>query len=87
MNGGEVIGEVLARNGVQAVFTLCGGNISPILVGGPYSNMIANVVATQFGMAMNWPLGSAIAVVILIIVVGILTLSDRFERVGRLNLG
>ena len=42
--------------------------------------MIANVVATQFGMAMNWPLGSAIAVVILIIVVGILTLSDRFER-------
>lgn len=33
MNGGEVIGEVLARNGVQAVFTLCGGHISPILVG------------------------------------------------------
>ena len=71
-------------------FTFClaaGDFISPILVGGPYSNMIANVVATQFGMAMNWPLGSAIAVVILIIVVGILTLSDRFERVGRLNLG
>jgi len=71
-------------------FTFClaaGDFISPILVGGPYSNMIANVVATQFGMAMNWPLGSAIAVVILIIVVAILTISDRFERVGRLNLG
>jgi acetolactate synthase-like protein len=33
MNGGELIGEVLARNGVQHVFTLCGGHISPILVG------------------------------------------------------
>ena len=33
MNGGEVIGEVLARNGVGHVFTLCGGHISPILVG------------------------------------------------------
>ncbi len=32
-NGGQVIGEVLARNGVQHIFTLCGGHISPILVG------------------------------------------------------
>jgi acetolactate synthase-like protein len=32
-NGGAIIGEVLARHGVQFVFTLCGGHISPILVG------------------------------------------------------
>jgi acetolactate synthase-1/2/3 large subunit len=32
-HGGDVVGEVLARHGVGHVFTLCGGHISPILVG------------------------------------------------------
>ena len=31
-NGGERIAEVLARQGVRTLFTLCGGHISPILV-------------------------------------------------------
>ena len=33
MNGGEIIGRVLKAQGVGALFTLCGGHISPILVG------------------------------------------------------
>ena len=33
MNGGERVAEVLASHGVQFLFTLCGGHISPILVG------------------------------------------------------
>ena len=32
MNGGELVAEVLYRNGVRFLFTLCGGHISPILV-------------------------------------------------------
>ncbi|MGE3668464.1 MAG: thiamine pyrophosphate-binding protein [Polyangiaceae bacterium] len=32
-NGGAIIGEVLASRGVEYLFTLCGGHISPILVG------------------------------------------------------
>ena len=32
-NGGSIVGEVLARHGVRLLFTLCGGHISPILVG------------------------------------------------------
>ena len=32
MNGGDRIAEVLVRQGVQSLFTLCGGHISPILV-------------------------------------------------------
>ncbi len=32
-NGGTIIGEALARHGVQHLFTLCGGHISPILIG------------------------------------------------------
>jgi acetolactate synthase-1/2/3 large subunit len=33
MNGGDHIAEVLVRQGVRFLFTLCGGHISPILVG------------------------------------------------------
>ena len=32
-NGGAIIGEVLARHGVKFLYTLCGGHISPILIG------------------------------------------------------
>ncbi len=32
-HGGDIVGDVLARQGVSHVFTLCGGHISPILVG------------------------------------------------------
>lgn len=33
VNGGDRIAEALQRHGVRALFTLCGGHISPILVG------------------------------------------------------
>ena len=33
MNGGERIAQVLKQEGVEFIFTLCGGHISPILVG------------------------------------------------------
>lgn len=32
MNGGDIVSQVLRTQGVQQVFTLCGGHISPILV-------------------------------------------------------
>jgi acetolactate synthase-like protein len=32
-HGGDIIGAVLAEQGVQCVYTLCGGHISPILTG------------------------------------------------------
>jgi len=33
VNGGEAIAAILQRHGVRVLFTLCGGHISPILVG------------------------------------------------------
>ena len=33
MNGGECIASVLRSHGVEFLFTLCGGHISPILKG------------------------------------------------------
>ena len=75
---------------VGFTFTFCfsfGDFISPRLVGGPYSNMISNVISTQFGQAMDWPFGSALSMIMLIIVLAVITASDRFERAGRLDLG
>ena len=75
---------------VGFTFTFCfsfGDFISPRLVGGPYSNMISNVISTQFGQAMDWPFGSALSMIMLFIVLAVITASDRFERAGRLDLG
>lgn len=33
MNGGEIIAQLLKKHGVECMFTLCGGHISPIFVG------------------------------------------------------
>jgi thiamine pyrophosphate-dependent acetolactate synthase large subunit-like protein len=33
MHGGDLIAQVLERQGVKFLFTLCGGHISPILTG------------------------------------------------------
>ncbi len=72
-----------------ATFTFCltiGDFVAPFLVGGANGAMIATVVQSQFGTALNWPLGSALSIVLLVIVLTIISLSDRIERAGRLDL-
>jgi spermidine/putrescine transport system permease protein len=82
----------LSMPGVIAglTFTFCltfGDFVAPFLVGGPNGFMIANIVQTQFGAALNWPLGAALSIVMLMIVLTIISLSDRLERAGRIDLG
>jgi len=70
--------------GFTMTFCLSFGDfIAPFLVGGPGGMMVANVIASQFGASLNWPLGSALAIVMLMIVLTIITISDRFERLGQ----
>ncbi|HEY0212149.1 MAG TPA: ABC transporter permease [Paenirhodobacter sp.] len=73
--------------GVAAGFTLTfclsfGDFVAPFLVGGPDGSLIANVITTQFGSALNWPLGSALSVVMLVVVLGVVSMGDRAERRG-----
>lgn len=77
----------LSLPGIAAGFTLTfclsfGDFVAPFLVGGPDGNLVANVITTQFGSALNWPLGSALSVVMLLIVLAIVSLGDRLERRG-----
>ena len=77
----------LSMTGVVAGFTMTfclafGDFIAPMPVGGPDGQMIANVIASQFGASLNWPLGSALALIMLVIILCIISASDRFERLG-----
>ncbi|MEI6793019.1 MAG: ABC transporter permease [Actinomycetes bacterium] len=66
-----------------ATFTMglsTGDFVAPQLVGGPHDVMIANQVYSQFGATNNWPLGSAIAFVLLGFVAILVALSTQAER-------
>ncbi len=65
----------LSKQGLAIGFALAfllavGDYITPSMVGGLDGTMLGMVIASQFGMAGNWPLGAAQAVV-LIVAVGI----------------
>lgn len=79
------VGGVVA--GATMTFCLAFGDfVAPALVGGPNGTMLANILQTQFGAALNWPLGSALAMIVLIIVLALMGLSSRLERAGRLDM-
>lgn len=60
------------------VFALTMGDfITPSLVGGPRDIMLGNVIASQFGVSYNWPLGAAFALVVMALVFGGLTIALR----------
>ena len=76
----------LARSGIVAgcilVFIPClGAYVTPELLGGSKSLMIGNLIQNQFGAARNWPFGSALAFVLLALVLIAMTLySLRLRR-------
>ena len=57
-----------------------GDFLAPLLLGGPSGIMISNIVVSLFGAAYNWPLGAAISLGMLVIVVSLLFLSERLEK-------
>jgi spermidine/putrescine transport system permease protein len=67
--------------GATFAFVLTLGDfLGPMLVGGPSSIMIANIVQSLFGTAYDWPLGAAIAVCILFLTIALLFLTERLEK-------
>jgi spermidine/putrescine transport system permease protein len=70
---------VLAGATFAFVLTL-GDFLAPLLVGGSSGIMISNIVVSLFGAAYNWPLGAAISLCLLLLVVGLLFTTERLER-------
>src|SRR6266446_657889 len=67
--------------GATFAFVLTLGDfLAPLLVGGPSSIMIANIVQSLFGTAYDWPLGAAISVCILLLTISLLFVTERLEK-------
>src|SRR6266550_4513303 len=67
--------------GATFAFVLSLGDfLAPLLLGGPSGIMISNIVVSLFGAAYNWPLGAAISFGMLVLVIGLLFLSERLEK-------
>jgi spermidine/putrescine transport system permease protein len=67
--------------GATFAFVLSLGDfLAPLLLGGPSGIMISNIVVSLFGAAYNWPLGAAISLSMLLLVVSLLFLSEKLEK-------
>ena len=58
----------LAAGCILVMIPSLGAYITPALLGGGKSLMIGNLIELQFGQARNWPFGSAIALVLMVLV-------------------
>lgn len=61
-----------------------GEYVTPLLVGGSQGIMYGNVIQDQFLRGLNWPLGSAMSLVMLLVVFALMALSLRFVRLREL---
>jgi spermidine/putrescine transport system permease protein len=75
--------------GCLSVFSLTMGDyITPSLIGGSAgTELIGGIIADQFGMANNWPLGAALILPILAIISLFLLLANRAGALGRGEAG
>ncbi len=75
--------------GSLSVFSLTMGDyITPSLIGGsPGTELIGGVIADQFGVANNWPLGAALILPVLAIISLFLVIANRFGALGRGEAG
>jgi spermidine/putrescine transport system permease protein len=71
---------VIAAAVIEFIPTV-GDFITPVMVGGPKGMMFGQIIAAQFGEANNWPLGSALTIVMMmtitVIVFTFIWLSQR----------
>jgi spermidine/putrescine transport system permease protein len=75
--------------GSLSVFSLTMGDyITPSLIGGsPGTELIGGIIADQFGIANNWPLGAALILPVLAIISVFLVVANRFGALGRGEAG
>lgn len=70
----------IIAGGTFAFVLSLGDFLAPILLGGPNTLFIANIFQNMFGTSNDKPLGSAIGIILLIIVIFVLEVSSRAEK-------
>jgi spermidine/putrescine transport system permease protein len=71
---------VIAAAVIEFIPTV-GDYLTPVMVGGPRGMMFGQIIAAQFGEANNWPLGSALTIIMMVTITAIvftfISLSQR----------
>ena len=75
-------------SGCTMVFLLsAGAYVTPQLLGGPSGIMVGNVIASQFLEAGNWPLGAALSVLLIVLVLIVVGAAGLRLGLNQLFLG
>ncbi|QDZ00622.1 ABC transporter permease [Nitratireductor mangrovi] len=74
----------LAAGGLLCFVLAAGTYITPLVLGGPRDAMFANLVFEAIITQLNWPLGSALSIVLLIILGGIVAVYNRLVGIGQI---
>jgi spermidine/putrescine transport system permease protein len=79
----------LSLPGVLAAFFMVfiptvGEYVTPLLVGGSRGNMFGNIIQDFFTQAANWPLGSALSMIMLAATLILIAIATRFIKLERL---
>jgi spermidine/putrescine transport system permease protein len=82
----------LSLPGLAAGSLLCfvlgsGTYITPIVLGGPGDGMFANLIYDAIITQLNWPLGSALSIVLLIVLGSVVLLYNRYLSLGQISKG
>lgn len=73
--------------GAIITFSLAFGDfVAPVLVGGPDSVMISNIVINLLGVAFDWPMAAAIGLVIIGLGLGLISLTGWLEEKTQVRL-
>ncbi|WP_193368663.1 ABC transporter permease [Pelagibius marinus] len=79
----------LSMPGLAAGSLLCfvlgaGTYITPMILGGPRNAMFANLVFEAIITQLNWPLGSALSLVLLVVLGAVVVVYTRYAGIGQL---
>jgi spermidine/putrescine transport system permease protein len=74
----------LAAGGLLCFVLGAGTYITPLVLGGPRDAMFANLVFEAIIVQLNWPLGSALSLVLLIVLGALVAVYNRFVGIGQI---
>ncbi len=77
----------LAAGGLLCFVLGAGTYITPLILGGPRDAMFANLIYEAIIIQLNWPLGAALSIALLIVLGSVVLLYNRFMGLGQIRKG
>ena len=74
----------LAAGGLLCFVLAAGTYITPLVLGGPRQAMFANLVFEAIITQLNWPLGSALSIVLLVVLGAVVMVYNRLVGLGQI---